>query len=87
MYRKPGHTHIGQCTNVEVYTHAQAEKQLTEMGFTHDEETHEWVRGDERGRLCWQPDYCDPDAKPWTGTKWWLRKPWEGGEILILPKE
>lgn len=84
--RSPGHTHIGRCTTGPLFTREDAEVVLTAAGFTWNAERVDWERGDERGRLCWQPDYCNPnDTKH--GTVWFLTRPHNEGTIPVLPQD
>lgn len=82
MYRKPGHTHIGQCSQGTV-TREQAEAKLRELGFTFHPESIEWKRGDTRGRLSMTPDYCNPDNTN-VGTAFALRLPGPPGRELPI---
>ncbi|GAB3081156.1 hypothetical protein GCM10027053_52180 [Intrasporangium mesophilum] len=88
-----GHRHIGQCTTGPLFSRDDAERRLVDLGFTFNAERGDWQRGDEvaadgqpaeRGRLAWQPDYCHPDDVE-RGARWWLSRPYRGGDIPLLP--
>jgi hypothetical protein len=65
-------------------TRSEAEAKLVELGFTYTQESHEWVRGEERGRIAWVPsDYDDPQSEP---QRIWLMHPViDGVRLLDLP--
>lgn len=82
-----GRQHVGRCTEPgSLFTKDEAVAELTAMGFAWNEERADYERGDLRGRLSWQPDYCNPDNVA-DGTRWFLTRPYSEGTIAVLPKE
>lgn len=92
MATRPDHDHAGRCTDGPLFTRDQAVARLTEMGYRFHEVRADFYRGDpgsdnwDRGRLAWAPDFCDTDnTHPNTGTRFWLRRPYDLGTVEVLP--
>lgn len=86
-----GHRHVGACTEGPTSTREEVERVLTEeLGFAFRMPQAEFARGGVEGRppltgrLCWQPDYCNPDQTR-TGTRFWLRLPNSWTTVEVWP--
>lgn len=80
-----GTKHIGRCTDSPLFSREDAAVRLIALGWTFKTEGCEWVKGIERGRLCWSPDFCNQDDLS-KGTSFWLRRPAEHielGKVII----
>ncbi len=81
--RTCGKQHVGECTQGEVWQRVHVEAMLRAAGWVLNIESAEWMRGEDRGRLSWAPDFCRQDLTDY-GKRFWLQRPNWGGRIELL---